>query len=59
MADNVTPFRQGERNLAVMYGRIRDAVRINDCSPAERIAILEMVKAELVRECQQLIDDGA
>ena len=36
MADNVTPFRQGERNLAVMYGRIRDAVRINDCSPAER-----------------------
>lgn len=46
------------RHLSTMYKRVRDAVReVEIVTQAERIAVLEMVKWELLRDCQQQIDE--
>lgn len=60
MAAEMKRFPAQERQLATLYKRIRDAANFdNGCTPAERIAVLELVKAEMVRDVQNAIDDGA
>jgi hypothetical protein len=60
MAANQLKFPTQEKQMATLYARIRDAANYDcTCSVAERIAVLELVKSELVRDCQRQIDDGA
>jgi hypothetical protein len=47
-------------HVADVYGKVRDATICNDnIAPADCIAILELVKAELLRDVQSQIDEGA
>lgn len=52
-----TLMNKHAKQVAEAYGQIRDAVRATEkVTMAEVIAILELVKAELVREVQSQID---
>lgn len=52
-------FPSNEKQMATLYARIRDAANYDcTCTVAERIAVLELVKSEMVRDVQRQIDDG-
>lgn len=44
--------------IAEAYTRIRDAAMVEGCPRGQLVAILELVKAEIVRDMQADIDAG-
>lgn len=44
-------------HLALLYKRVRDAANMPGTSVAERIATLELIKWELLRDAQKQIDE--
>lgn len=51
--------RKIDDHMADVYGKVRDATVCNcNLSTAGCIAVLELVKAELIRDAQSQIDEG-
>ena len=54
---NVVPFSDGLDPLARCYARVRDAtLGDDDLAPAQVVAVLELVKWEILRNLQSQID---